>query len=526
MKQECFSFWKYIRSSEGNEKAFKFKWTTLKFLAPYIKQHYWKFIGSLALMLFLSLLALPIPYLMKFIVDDIIVEKNLGLLHLIIIALVVTQILKYVISLVTNFYISIFTQEMLVKIKKDLFSKILRYPFSFFDSQQTGYIFSRISEVDGLGYFFSHSMLKIIISFLEFLFCLGILFYLNFELTLISLAILPVMYFWTRQYSTSLRKTSMDLMEKGAEVTKKMQESLSGIEVIKSFAAETRESKKIHIFLDKLKQSVLRRNIQFNLSTETLSLIGAFGGFIVIWYSGWKIITGAFTIGTYIAFSGYLAKVYGPTQVMANAGPAFQPAVTALNRISELFRLTEEENTGFNFQSLKGEIVFEDVFFRYIGKKEDILKSINLNIAPGEKVLLTGPNGIGKSTLIKLILGFYKPYQGNIYLDGHNICTLSLLSLRERISIVSQNVFLFNESIKSNILYSKPEARQQELEAAAKKAGAIDFINKLELGFLTRIGETGKKLSGGERKKISIARAILKNSDIIIFDEAGASYNE
>ncbi|MEW6457112.1 MAG: ATP-binding cassette domain-containing protein [Acidobacteriota bacterium] len=155
-----------------------------------------------------------------------------------------------------------------------------------------------------------------------------------------------------------------------------------------------------------------------------------------------------------------------------------------------------------------------------IKSKEDVLKGINLMIKPGEKALIQGPNGSGKSTIVKLILGLYRIERGNIFIDGHDINTLSLSSLRERISFVSQNVFLFNDTIKNNILYSRPDAKNEEVEKAAKLAGAYEFIMNLEDGFDTVIGETGKKLSGGERKKLSIARAVLKDSDIIIFDEA------
>ncbi|MEW6456751.1 MAG: ABC transporter ATP-binding protein [Acidobacteriota bacterium] len=467
-----------------------------------------------------SLLALPTPYLMKVIIDEVLAEKNLGPLNMIILLLVGIQVAKLIFSFLTNYFFSIFSQETLTRIKKELFHKILSLPLSFFDSQQTGYLLSRIGEVEGLGFFFSNSVVRILIGILEFLFCLWILLYLNWKLTLISLTILPFLYLATRFYSRSIRKTSKEVMEKGANLSKKIQESLSGVEMIKSFSAGERETTKIHTSLDELKETNIKRNIQFTLSSELLSLIGAFGGFVVLWYSGWKIIEGTFTIGTYIAFSAYLAKLYGPTQILATMGLTLQPAITALNRVSELFKLTEEKDEGVRIKEIKGEIEFKDVHFSYDSKKEDVLKGTNLIINPGEKVLIQGPNGSGKSTIVKLILGLYRIDRGKITIDGRDINALSLSSLRERISVVSQNVFLFNDTIKNNILYSRPDARDYEVEEAAKLSGAYEFIMNLDDGFDTIIGETGKKLAGGERKKLSIARAILKDSDIIIFDEA------
>ncbi|MEW6457198.1 MAG: ABC transporter ATP-binding protein [Acidobacteriota bacterium] len=519
MKERRYSN-KMLNVQNRKERSKKLKFSSLKLLFPYLRTHWKKVIIASILMIILSLLALPTPYLMKYIVDDVILAKNIKLLNLIIFLLIGIQFFKLIFSFLTNYLFSVFNQEILVKIKKDLFHRLLRLPLSFFDSQQTGYLLSRIGEVEGLGFFFSNSIVRILIGILEFLFCLWILLYLNWRLTLISLIVIPFLYFATRFYSRSIRKTSRELMEKGANLSKRIQESLSGVEVIKSFSAEDRETTKIHISLDELKQTSIKRNIQFTISSEILSLIGALGGFIVLWYSGWKIIKGSFTIGTYIAFSAYLAKLYGPTQILANIGLTLQPAITTLNRVSELFELGEEGEEGIRVSKLTGEIEFRDVYFSYDSKKEGVLKGITLKINPGDKILIAGPNGSGKSTIVKLILGLYKIDRGKITIDGHDINTLSLSSLRERISFVSQNVFLFNDTIRNNILYSRPDASEMEVKEAAKLSGAHEFIMNLEDGFNTPIGETGKKLSGGERKKISIARAILKDSDIIIFDEA------
>jgi len=205
--------------------------------------------------------------------------------------------------------------------------------------------------------------------------------------------------------------------------------------------------------------------------------------------------------------------------MLASVGLSFQPAFTALQRVSELMDLEKEaKDTGIRLNRLQGEIEFRRVTFSYDSKPA--LREVSFKINPGEKVLISGPNGSGKSTLVKLVLGLYRVSEGEILIDGHRVQDISLSSLRDRISIVSQNTFLFNDTIWNNILYSRPEASEEEVEKVAKLSGVEEFASKLEGGYQTVVGETGKRLSGGEKQKIAIARALLKDSDVLILDEA------
>jgi ABC-type bacteriocin/lantibiotic exporter with double-glycine peptidase domain len=510
-----------IKTQKSKDKNQEFKLSSLKLLAPYVRTRLKKFVIGSFLMIAVSLLAMPTPYLMKYIVDNIILEKNINLLHLLIIILFIIQLIKFIISFLTSYFFDLFNQEITAQIKRDLFHRILRLPLSFFDKNQTGYILSRISEVEGLGFFFSNSLIRFIIGIFEFIFSLSILFFLNWRLTIVSILVLPLFYLVTKLYSGGIRKLSKELMEKGAILSKQIQDSLSGVDVVKVFCAEERETKKIHHHLEDLKKSNIKRNFISTFSSELMSLIGATGGFIVLWYGGLSIIKGTFTIGSYIAFTGYLAKLYGPTYIIAVMGVILQPALTTLNRISELFKLVGEEDDKkkkIKISEIRDKIEFKNVTFSYGSR--NALKNINFTIAKGEKVLITGPNGSGKSTIIKLILGLYKIKKGEILIDNHNINDISFSSVRERISVVSQNVFLFNDTIQNNILFSKPEARIEDIEKTTKLAGSYDFIKKLDKGMETIIGESGRNISGGERQKISIARALLRDSDLIIFDEA------
>jgi len=498
----------------------KFILAALRRYWPYIKARWKSGLSGSLFMIVLALLALPSPYLIKLIFDKVLIARNIGLLNLIIILLIGIQLVRIFFSVLTSYHFSHFSQEVMANIKKDLFYRILRLPLSFFDKNQTGYILSRIGEVEGLSYFFSSIVASILISLLELIFCLTILFLLSWKLTIISLFIIPLFFFITKFFSKTIRNLSLETYEKGAEISHHIQDSLAGVDVIKYFSAERKQTLRIHSFLNELRAINIKRNVISTFSSESLALIGALGGVIVLWYSGVDIIKGSFTVGSYMAFSAYVAKLYGPTQMLASIGLAFQPAITALCRVSELMEIEGEEkrDNGIAIQSIRNEIEFRNVSFSYDTKK--VLCAIDLVIKKGEKVILTGPNGSGKSTLVKLILGLYESQDGSIFIDGLDIKRLSLSSLRDRISVVSQNTFLFNDTIKNNILYSRPEASEEEMFSASRIAGAFEFIRILEKGYETIVGERGVKLSGGERQKISIARAILRDADVMIFDEA------
>ena len=256
---------------------------------------------------------------MKYIIDTIIPDKNFRLLNLVIPLLLSIQLIKLIISFLTNYYFNILNQEVLLTLKNDLFKKILSLPLSFFDSSQTGYIMSRIGEVNSLGIFFSSSAVCILIAIFEFVFCLFILLYMHWKLTLISMIILPFFYFITKHYSQRIRKASREVFEKGALLSRQFQESITGIEVIKTFASEEREAQKV------------RRNlVDYMRSSITTNIIQS-------------IMRENFTIGGYVAFAAYLGKLYGSTQIMASLGLTIQPAASALNRVKELFDLASDE---------------------------------------------------------------------------------------------------------------------------------------------------------------------------------------
>ena len=491
----------------------------LRHLTPFFKEHRRRVLFVILLIITVSLLSMPGPILVKYIVDEVVIAQNMGMLNLIVGLLLALALARLLFSFLMRYLSTVTSQEVVISLRQKLFSRILHFPLSFFNRHQTGYLVSRIKEVDSLGALFS-SVVNLFGSVFNLIFALCIMLYLSWELTLISLAVLPLFYIVNRRYAGSLRQVSRDYMEKGAMVSRQYQETLSGINVVKSSAAEDREREKVEVNLRGFLQTGIDRNVIGSLANELVALVAALGGFLVLWYSGRGMIAGSLTVGTYIAAAGYLVKLYSPIQTLATAGIAFQPALAALQRVSELMTtVTEDEKGKLPVAGLEGRIAFHEVCFSYDSDRE-VIHDMSFEIKEGEKVAFVGPSGAGKSTILNLLLGFYKPDKGSVLIDGRNIDSLSLQGLRERIGIVSQNTFLFNESIRNNILYSNPQATEDDMVKAAKFANAHDFITELSHGYDTVVGEQGFALSGGQRQRLSIARAILKNPDIIIFDEA------
>lgn len=494
---------------------------------PYVRQHWRKGAIGASGMIALSFLALPAPYLTKIVIDQAIGGKDLRLFNTLILALFGVQLLLFGASWVANYSFNRFSLEITTSIKRDLFHRILRFPMSFFAQHQTGYIMSRVGEVEGLNLFFSTTLVHVVISFARFIFSIVLLVHLNKKLTAISLLFLPFLFFIARWFRRDLSQISWRYFEKSAIISKGLQDSLSGIEMVKTFGAESREASKYQHHLNDLKLMDIRKTVLISLYSESLSFLGAGAGIVILWWSGWNIISGQFTLGSYFAFSAYFAQLFGPTQMLANLSLTFQPAKVALRRIHELLQIIAEDENGPSkvLTSLNGTIRFRDIEFAYEPDKP-VFSNVNLSIASGEKVLLAGPNGSGKSTLVKLLMGFYRPQQGEILLEGTPLDQFSFASIRERISVISQNTFLFSDTVRNNVLYSAPEATEKEVEEALRLSGALSFVCAMPKGVETEVGERGVRLSGGEKQKLSIARAILRKSDLVIMDEATTHLDE
>jgi ABC-type multidrug transport system fused ATPase/permease subunit len=496
----------------------------LQNLRPFLARHWRKGVIGGLLVLCTSLLGFPQPLLNRALIDDAIMKGRLDLLAVIVLAMVGIKAIGMLVGPLQQFYFARFEQEVILDIQHDLLDRTLRFPKSFFDDEETGYLMSRLSsDVIGLRWFFSRTIISIASNLLQFAGGVAFLFYLEWRLAIAALVVIPGLVFTVRYFSRKIRILSHQSMERQANVSRRMQESLSSASLIKAFASEEREVGRV---MGELQDA-------FDISLEQTavgSVAGlALGGFsdvaklIVLVVGAYLVITSDWTLGSLLAFQSYVGYVYGPAQFLANINLQLQGALAALERVSALYDIVPEETgVGLAVERLSGDVEFRDVSFSY-DEKQPVLQDVSCRIRPGEHVAIVGPSGVGKTTLVSLLLRFYKPTAGEIWFDGQPASDYEVCALRRRIGYVSQSTLLLSGTIMENLRYGNPDASEEEVVHAARVAGIHDFIAGLPEGYESPVGEKGVNLSEGQKQRLAIARALIKDPDILVLDEPTSS---
>ncbi len=444
------------------------------------------------------------------------------LLGYMVVSVLVLFFLKGVFGFFQSYFMSDIGQRVVRDIKSKLYTKIQSLSLNYFTHKRGGELMSRITnDVRLVENAVSYGSTDLIYQSLQVVIFAVVIFFIYFKMALVSIVFVPLISFPIIKVGKVLRKLSKRSQENTADTNSLLYETIMGARIVKAFNMEEYEVNKFNkVNMDyyKISMKSIKRTLLLNPSTEFL---GCVAGVLVFFWGGREVIAGKISFGVFGLFLGSLLSLIRPFKKLSQVNALNQQAMAASERIHEVLEtepsvkepLDPKKLTGF-----KQNIRFNDIWFSYVDNQ--VLKGINLEVGFGQMLAVVGPSGTGKSTLADLIPRFYDPQKGSVSIDGVDVREFDLKSLRNQIGIVNQETILFNDTIKANIAYGKPDASGKEIEDAARRANAHDFISKCPQGYDTIIGDRGVKISGGERQRIAIARALLKNAPILILDEA------
>jgi ATP-binding cassette, subfamily B, bacterial MsbA len=490
----------------------------LHYCAPY----WWRIALAALASLAVGSIDGSIAYLVEPVLKRIFSGKDMLIFSLLPVGVILLFIIKGVCRFANDYFMRTAGQLTVQDVRNEIYSHTMRLGLGYFTRQPTGALMSRVTNdvtmmQEGVG--------SVVTGLFRDTFSaaalLGVVFYRNWQLALITFVVIPLTAVPAQTIGKRIKKNSKLGQGKMGALNSILQETFSGIKVIKAFGLEERETQKFRATNADL-YSTLRKSIKYDgLSTPIMEFITSFGVATVIWIGGTSVMNGKMTASEFFSFIAAMILVYTPLKRLIGTYNTVQRAMGAAERVFELLDEQPEIRDvpgAVELGRVKGEVEFRQVSFSY--GDEDVLRNVSLKAKRGEVIALVGPSGGGKTTLVSLITRFYDPTEGTVLVDGHDIKQVTLESLLQQVALVDQETILFNDTIANNIRYGKSDATDDEVEQAARAAYAHDFILQLPEGYQTNIGDRGLRLSGGQRQRICIARAILKDAPILILDEA------
>lgn len=497
----------------------------IKTLFPYLKNNRNKIYIIILISIFLAFINIFPAKLIEILIDQGLNNQKLNIIFLLSLILFILYLLKSCFSFILNTSFITLGQKTVSKFRQDIYSKVVNFPMEFYTKNDSIYINERIQEVNNITSFFSPQVIQVLVSFLEFIFAIIILSKISLNLLLILIIPVPLLVFFANKMIFNYSKITKELLEESANYSSKINETIKGIEHIKTSATENKEIKKITDYDNNLvfKQSMQMINMKKYM--EIITFIMSLIPLIIYVVGGIFLVNNKISLGGIISFTMYISKLYSPFLTIISLSFILNPAFLSLKRLNELFinkNYVINDNTSKEKITNIDSIEFDNLDFSYENGK-NTLTNISFSFNKNNVYKICGENGSGKSTLLKLFMNIYTPSKGNIFINNKNINTFDKIELRKNISIVAQKVFLFNDTIKNNIIYGLDDYEEKDYLNVIKQLNLDKFFNTLPLGENTLVGENGIKLSGGELQKISIARAFLKKSNVYLFDEANSN---
>ncbi len=493
-------------------------------------QYLFPYKGKVLLAIFCSIVVgliatSPVPIIQKTF-DEIFVKKDTFMLTAIPLALVGLYLVKGALSYLQNVIIFGISWELVVSLRNEIFHKIQRLPLGYFEDTPVGELLSRfINDVTIM----QSSITNMVKEFLQNAFMLvGLIcwvFYLKWDWAVMSLFIFPLAIAPIASIARKLRHLSRRGQEIIADINSTVVETFSGIKVVRGFSLENQQTKKLDAQNNQF-LGVMKSNVKFTeLSSPLMEILGMMSGAFILWYGGNQVLKGTVTQGSFIAFVVALFMMYGPIRLLFKIYTKFQGSLAGAERVFFILDQDEEDVKGGDrtLDGFNDAIEFRNVSFKYPSRSAWVLNDINLTVKKSSVVAIVGMSGAGKTTLVDLLFRFYLTTEGKILIDGVNINDFDVLSLRSKLALVTQETFLFNDTIRNNIAFGKMNVNDEEILEAARAANVHNFVETLDDGYETEIGERGVKLSGGQKQRIAIARAILRNAPILVLDEATSS---
>ena len=459
---------------------------------------------------------IPAGWLGRFITEHFGADK-LAILNFAVVAVAAIAVLGAISSYGEKYLSTSVSQWVTHDLRRSLYNHIQQLSLIEHEKAQTGDLISRVtSDIGAIQDFINSALLGIVVNLLTLVGMIGVMFYINWRFTLIALSIVPALFVVVYTFTMRIRKASRAVRKKESQLVSIVQEVLTSIRVVKAFAREDFEASRFESqSRESVEMALEARSIKAKL-TPVVDVMVAIGACLVLGYGGRLALSGELSAGVLVVFLLYLSKMYKPMRELSKLTDTVSKSIVGYERIEEILQIHSPRAK--RAPRFKGRIEFDRVDFSYDGKVE-VLKDVSFSIEPGQVVALVGPSGTGKTTIISLIPRLYDPKSGTVKIDGEDVRSYRLKSLRDQISFVLQDTMLFHTSVSENIAYGRPNATQQEIIRAAQLANAHEFIEQLPEGYYTIIGERGATLSGGQKQRLAIARAIIRDTPILILDE-------